>query len=221
MGRTSQPAQPYVAMPKRGRALNQTMTDNINAPGEEMKRYRSNASILDPAGTLTGNKFEASRILDPAGSWNGSRNPMDPLGWFGKKEPNYQIKGGVMDVNGARKGGIAGGYIDPKTGQAWVATPGTKNRDQALSDMVTKYYQTGEGDMSNPALARFADAIHAMRANGQGPARSPNRLPPGPPGPPPGSPTGYSGGQKAPVAAPPPAGNKQAAIVAALRGMQR
>lgn len=92
---------------------------------------------------------------------------MDPItGWLDTKEPNYRYdpRNGTIDVNGAA-GRQAGGYIDPNTGEAWVATPGTKNRDSALSDAVTNYLRTGEGSL-DPNLGRFASAIGAMRQGG-------------------------------------------------------
>ncbi len=106
---------------------------------------------------------------DPLGL-NGGKEAQwyDPIGLSsGGTEPNYQWDAGrgVVDVNG-RSGGIAGGYINPQTGEVWVATPGTKNRDAALSDAATNFLRTGEGDMSNPALRRFADAIGSMGQNG-------------------------------------------------------
>lgn len=106
---------------------------------------------------------------DPLGL-NGGKQAQwyDPIGLSsGGTEPNFQWDAGrgVVDVNG-RSGGIAGGYINPQTGEVWVATPGTKNRDAALSDAATNFLRTGEGDMSNPALRRFADAIGSMGQNG-------------------------------------------------------
>lgn len=138
---------------------------------------------FNPGGVSAGGPSNTPQWADPAnvgvnifdplgGAGGGNATWYDPMGFSnggilgGRQEPNYawDPKRGVVDVNG-RSGGTAGGYINPQTGEVWVATPGTKNRDAALSDAATNYLRTGEGTL-DPALSRFGSAIGAMNANG-------------------------------------------------------
>jgi len=75
--------------------------------------------------------------------------------------------GGPLNVDG--KGGknpIYGGMVNPATGEVIVYTPGTADRDAALSEAATNYLRTGQGNIGGYGYERIRSAIDQLRGSG-------------------------------------------------------